>query len=453
MKTLRYLLLSVMVITLAGQSVTSVDSASNNHVLSGTNADFGSVYTEGDEVYNMTSEASENDRDTFKAFPDKEDGQYLYLGMETVFDQISFDIEGTARAYDNQEDPEFTWQYFDGNSWEDLDLDKDTTDNFSKISSGLVSFEIPSDWEMTDYEGEDAYWVRIRLDNELKDSPIFGQISARAYNLKVTVQNDAGENFVSLSKDNFILANGSDNKIYGFVNLGSGDYLLATQSEDFDVTYTLVVMVDSYLDSGMALDVMGNDLMEVSYSLSYNRGCDTPYTDIDYHWSQSAIRELYCRGVVEEWDADTFGLNRTVTRAEFLKMALLNSDVDTKRYKGREVPFDDVDEDEWYAEYVSAAYQLAYIDGDDQYNPDDRIERSEAVTLLIRMAGVESNTSVTIYKDVERSDWFASAIRSATDYGVVEGYTDLTFKPGNDISRAEAAVMINNAFYAWYDKK
>lgn len=45
--------------------------------------------------------------------------------------------------------------------------------------------------------------------------------------------------------------------------------------------------------------------------------------------------------------------------------------------------------------------------------------------------------------DVKKSDWFHAEIEKAVNDGLVQGYEDGTFKPNNNITRAEAAVIAN----------
>jgi len=53
------------------------------------------------------------------------------------------------------------------------------------------------------------------------------------------------------------------------------------------------------------------------------------------------------------------------------------------------------------------------------------------------------------FDDVDEDDWFAYATILGTENGIVQGYTDDTFRPGNDISRAEVAVIVRRAYYAF----
>lgn len=62
----------------------------------------------------------------------------------------------------NFENPELSWEYFDGNTWRNLERGfDDRTAFFSK--SGDIQFEVPEDLSPTEISGKDDFWIRARL--------------------------------------------------------------------------------------------------------------------------------------------------------------------------------------------------------------------------------------------------------------------------------------------------
>lgn len=57
--------------------------------------------------------------------------------------------------------PETSWEYWDGNGWSRLDLERDGTDTFRE--PGTVTFTVPDDLEATTVSGHDNHWLRVRL--------------------------------------------------------------------------------------------------------------------------------------------------------------------------------------------------------------------------------------------------------------------------------------------------
>jgi len=411
--------------------------------------------TDGDiEVVDYSDEAEDNDGEDVEIFNgDEENVQVLYIGMEVPFDKVKFDLTGGVQYED---DSTLEWEYFNGSDWKDLDVTTDTFQDFVTVDKETVTFEIPSNWDKDDFElGDDedspeAYWIRVYAD-EVEDGGSADQISVVAYQVEVTVENEDGDRVINLSEENFSLAEGSDNDVYGVINEGNGRYRLAVNSTADHTDYRLVVTVPGFDELATELNMDGSDEVEVDVVLYGDDSCAPDYDDVDYHWAQSAIRELYCRQILQI-SSDNFRPNTRVSRAEFLKMALVNAGVDTAIYTYKENPFDDVDrEDDWYAEYALAAYHLDVIDADEDFNADYSLNRAEAVVILIRLAGIATDKETTPFYDVASSDWYARYVRAAADMEVVEGYPDGSFQAERYLSRAESAVMVNNMYYAKYE--
>ncbi len=64
--------------------------------------------------------------------------------------------------------------------------------------------------------------------------------------------------------------------------------------------------------------------------------------------------------------------------------------------------------------------------------------------LLGILAGVIPTAfAVTTFTDVDESAWYAYAVQSLTDKGIIQGYDDSTFKPSDNVNRAELAVTLD----------
>src|SRR5665648_260266 len=80
-----------------------------------------------------------------------------------------------------------------------------------------------------------------------------------------------------------------------------------------------------------------------------------------------------------------------------------------------------------------------YPDG--TFKPDNNITRAEFITLVNR-AFEYTKTAPISFTDVNQNAWYASAIGVAVEAGYISGYPDGTMKPENPISREEAATII-----------
>ena len=83
-----------------------------------------------------------------------------------------------------------------------------------------------------------------------------------------------------------------------------------------------------------------------------------------------------------------------------------------------------------------------YADG--SFKPNNNVTRAEFVIMMNNALGFETAEDIS-FADVKAGDWYYNAVAKAVAAGYSKGYADGTFKPGATITRAEAAVMIANA--------
>lgn len=147
----------------------------------------------------------------------------------------------------------------------------------------------------------------------------------------------------------------------------------------------------------------------------------------------------------------TFAPAKSVTRAEFLKMLVLalREDFDPTANYGTS-SYSDVPLGEWYENYIAFAEQNKLASGysDGTFHPNAPITRAEAAKLTASFLGLELKESAfSGFDDVDYtgSKWASPAIWALVAQEVINGYSDNTFRPTNNISRAEAVVMISKA--------
>ncbi|QQR54773.1 S-layer homology domain-containing protein [Candidatus Peregrinibacteria bacterium] len=85
-----------------------------------------------------------------------------------------------------------------------------------------------------------------------------------------------------------------------------------------------------------------------------------------------------------------------------------------------------------------------YSDG--TFKPDQEVNRAEALKMFLMGMGVAPQTGVELnFSDVESDAWYAEWVGSAVQEGIVSGYSDGTFKPEQSVNRAEAMKMLTLA--------
>jgi hypothetical protein len=117
--------------------------------------------------------------------------------------------------------------------------------------------------------------------------------------------------------------------------------------------------------------------------------------------------------------------------------------------------FIDVPKNYWAKEDIEYLATAGVINGypDKTFRPDKTLSRSEMVTLLVKTTGPEDEFEKSSFSDVSETYWAKKYIDIAVQKGWVQGYPDNTFKPGKDVSRAEAITILAKFDQLKTDKK
>ncbi|MHB0879738.1 S-layer homology domain-containing protein [Paenibacillus sp. SEL1] len=80
------------------------------------------------------------------------------------------------------------------------------------------------------------------------------------------------------------------------------------------------------------------------------------------------------------------------------------------------------------------------------FEPEGQVRRSELAAMLVRVLGLErTDRTLTSFDDVQPESWYADSVRTAAAAGLINGYTDGSFRPDTPVSREELAVIIERA--------
>jgi len=106
--------------------------------------------------------------------------------------------------------------------------------------------------------------------------------------------------------------------------------------------------------------------------------------------------------------------------------------------------FSDVDAGQLYSAAVGYFVEAGFLSGypDGTFKGNNPITRAEFVTIASKFIELNLNGDIS-FSDVDSSHWAYDSIKSAFNNGWILGYPDGMFAPGKDITRAEAAVIIN----------
>jgi len=101
-----------------------------------------------------------------------------------------------------------------------------------------------------------------------------------------------------------------------------------------------------------------------------------------------------------------------------------------------------------HEEAVNVLMGLGVVDGyeDGSFKPDQAVTRAEMAKLIVVALGLEDYAiGTSSFTDMAGYGWAQGYVAYAASLGVVKGYPDGTFKPGQTVSYDEAAAMIVRA--------
>ena len=134
-----------------------------------------------------------------------------------------------------------------------------------------------------------------------------------------------------------------------------------------------------------------------------------------------------------------------ITRAEvatiFFRML---TDESRSDYWMQTNPYSDVDSDMWYNNAISTLTNAGILTGyeDGSFRPNDPITRAEFAAMTARFSDTEYSGDNS-FSDVSDSYWAARYIALAEYLGWINGYPDGTFRPAQNITRAESMTLVN----------
>ncbi len=170
---------------------------------------------------------------------------------------------------------------------------------------------------------------------------------------------------------------------------------------------------------------------------------ETDFADIKGHWAQAEIGKAVTLGIATGYADGTFRPDGVITRAEFV--SLLSRAL--KLEAGKEAAFQDASRiPAWAREHVAKAASAGLIGGysDQTFRPDQQISRAELAVIITRAAKLETGKSAALsFADAGLiPGWAQAEIAAAVQAGLIQGKGGNTFDPSAAATRAEALALI-----------
>lgn len=157
-------------------------------------------------------------------------------------------------------------------------------------------------------------------------------------------------------------------------------------------------------------------------------------------WLNGKDHFAYVVGYADDTVRPLADISRAEVAAIFFR--LLNEDIREENLIAVNT-FSDVNEGMWYNTAISTMAKLGIVKGRSpaSFDPDASITRAEFAAICARF-DTSTRNGGSNFTDIS-GHWAESEIERAAALGWIEGYTDSTFRPENNITRAEAMAVIN----------
>lgn len=149
------------------------------------------------------------------------------------------------------------------------------------------------------------------------------------------------------------------------------------------------------------------------------------------------------------YEDGTFKPENNMTRAEAAAIFARNiAERKGENISSGKSSFTDVNSKLWYNNSIAYLEKYNIISGynDGTFRPEEQITRAEFVTMCMRFYGMFEDITASnknIFNDVPKSHWASGYIYNAIAMKWIEGYADGTFKPDSNITRAEVVAIVN----------
>jgi subtilisin family serine protease len=176
-----------------------------------------------------------------------------------------------------------------------------------------------------------------------------------------------------------------------------------------------------------------------------------PFSDISGHWAKNNILSLLTKGIIDGYPDKTIRPDKEITRAEIAKLIviMLNlppSQNPSLKFKDKEtIP-------SWALGYIGVLIEKDILKGysDNTFRASKYVTRTEVAVIIMKALGyMDTAPSDTItFKDIKSiPTWAVNYVSKGAELGIFSGYSDYTFRPEKNITRAEAFKIIDNGLH------
>ncbi|OCT12892.1 hypothetical protein A8709_21415 [Paenibacillus pectinilyticus] len=216
----------------------------------------------------------------------------------------------------------------------------------------------------------------------------------------------------------------------------------------YDEAHKVWVEVPNGTINGDQITVTVNHFTKYAvFAVGQAAGIPANFSDIAGHWGEARIKQAVEDGIVSGYPDGTFKPNRAVTRAEFAVM-LMNT-LKTQGEGAKLNFTDGAAIDAWAQKAISLAVREGWMSGydDGSFRPNAEITRAEMAVVIAGTLGkrVEGHAATHFTDDKDIPLWAKSSVAAVLQADIMQGKGANQFAPQDRATRAEAVTVLLKA--------
>jgi len=247
------------------------------------------------------------------------------------------------------------------------------------------------------------------------------------------------------------------NSVQAEINAGIVAYVTFSIKSDASIAYTTLTNTPRASDKHGTLILDPEQNPEIITTSEVIVGRQQEFSDVLVgYWAENYINQIYYNKLTTRYPDSTYRPQNNVTRAEMAAFLIRASVGEDFTYK-TEPYFSDTSSDHWAFKYIQKLRELGKTTGypDSTYRPQNNVTRAEMAAFLIRASVGEDFTYKTelYFSDTSSDHWAFKYIQKLRELGKTTGYPDSTYRPQNNVTRAEMAAFITRTFLQYTTTK
>ena len=152
---------------------------------------------------------------------------------------------------------------------------------------------------------------------------------------------------------------------------------------------------------------------------------------------------LFCHAIISGYPDNTFRPFNTATRAQIVKMIVLGEH--WPLYSPPAPSFIDVSPADWHYPYIETALLHAIVSGypDNTFRPNNNVTRAQLSKMIV-LASLWPllDPPTPSFTDVLPTSPYYTYVETARAHALISGYGDGTFRPNNNATRAQLSKIL-----------